>query len=34
MKVLYYNEYKSHLRPDEDVGTSNISPVNYFTLLH
>ena len=32
MKV--YNEYKSYLRPDEDVVTSKISPVHLFTLLH
>ena len=33
-KLSYYNEYKSYLRPDEDVVTSKISPVNSFTLLH
>ena len=33
-KVSYHNEYKSYLRPDEDVVTSKISPVNLFTLLH
>ena len=30
----FFNEYKSFLRPDEDVVTSKISPVNLFTLLH
>ena len=33
-KLSYYNEYKSYLRPHEDVVTSKISPVNLFTLLH
>ena len=34
-KLSYYNEYKSYLRPDEDVDTSKISPVvNLSTLFH
>ena len=33
-KLSYYNEYKSYLRPDEDVVTSKMSPINLFTLLH
>ena len=33
-KLSYHNECKSYLRPDEDVVTSKISPVNLFTLLH
>ena len=34
LKLSYHNEYKSYLKPDEDVVTSKISPVNLFTLLH
>ena len=27
-KLSYHNEYKSYLRPDEDVDTSKIRPAN------
>ena len=34
LKLSYYNKYRTYLKPDEDVVTSKISPVNLFTLLH
>ena len=34
LKLSYCSEYKSYVRPNEEVVTSKISPVKLFTLLH